>query len=90
MEMFLHYGPKLRAISLEGNAGFVTEELSAPVSDAFGAEIEEKSIEKSAKGKGKEWNVVKGCLIFAHPSGRHGEDARSRGLRPGPQLLRGP
>lgn len=49
MEMFLHYGPKLRAISLEGNAGFVTEELSAPVSDAFGAEIEEKSIEIDRK-----------------------------------------
>ncbi|CAE7461915.1 unnamed protein product [Symbiodinium natans] len=26
MEMFLHYGPKLRTISLEGNAGFVTED----------------------------------------------------------------
>ena len=24
--MFLHYGPKLRTISLAGNAGFITEE----------------------------------------------------------------
>jgi len=26
VQMFLHYGPKLRTISLAGNAGFITEE----------------------------------------------------------------
>ena len=29
LQMFLHYGPKLRTISLEGNAGFVTEDRQA-------------------------------------------------------------
>ncbi len=32
-QMFLHYGPKLRTISLAGNAGFITEERM-PISDS--------------------------------------------------------